>query len=61
MPSYDITTRAQALTLKLAGFSNADIESITGIQQRTVNAIYYKALKRGYNPSESKKILDIYI
>jgi hypothetical protein len=32
MPSYDNATRAQALTLKLAGFSNAKITSITGIE-----------------------------
>ena len=61
MPSYDNATRAQALTLKLVGFSNAEIESITGIQPRTLNSIHRKAITRGLNPDESKKILDHYI
>ncbi|KAF1981362.1 hypothetical protein K402DRAFT_386648, partial [Aulographum hederae CBS 113979] len=61
MPSYDIATRAQALTLKLFGFSNAQIESTTGIQPRTLNNIYRKAISRGLNPQESTKILDYHI
>jgi transposase len=61
MPSYDIATRAQALTLKLVGFSNTEIESITGIQPRTLNSIHRKAIARGLNVLESKKILDCHI
>src|SRR5271154_3112584 len=61
MPSYDNATRAQALTLKLVGFSNAEIEKITGIQPRTVSAIHRKAIARGLNPEESKKILDHHV
>lgn len=61
MPSYDVATRTQALTLKLVGFSNAEIESITGIQPRTVNAIYNKAITRGLNPAESKTIYDKHV
>src|SRR5581483_1372508 len=61
MPSYDNATRAQALTMKLLGHSNADIESITGIQPRTVNTLLHKAISRGLNPEESKKILDYHI
>jgi type IV secretory pathway VirB10-like protein len=61
MPSYDNATRAQALALKLAGHSNAQIESITGIQAATLNALYRKAVSRGLNPAESKRILDIHV
>ena len=61
MPSYDTATRAQALTLKLAGFSNTEIESITKIQPRTVNAIYNKAITRGLNPAKSKTIFDKHV
>lgn len=61
MPSYDNATRAQALSLKLIGLSNAEIEEITGIKTGTLNAIYRKATARGLNPDESKKILDRHI
>src|SRR5580692_6720974 len=61
MPSYDNTTRAQALALKLAGFSNAKITSITGIQTRTLNLLYQKAILRGLEPSEDAKLLDIHV
>ena len=61
MPSYDNTTRAQALTLKLAGVSNAKITSITGIKTRNLNSLYQKAISRGLNPSECAKLLDIHV
>ena len=61
MPSYDNATRAQALALKLYGVSNPEIESITGIQPATLHALYKKALGRGLNPAESKRILDYYV
>src|SRR5215469_4031752 len=61
MPFYDNATRSQALTLKLVGYSNAEIESITGIQPNTLNALFRKAISRGLNPEESKKILDCYV
>src|SRR5258708_6134832 len=61
MPSYDNATRAQALTLKLHGVSNPEIESITGIQPATLHALYKKALSRGLNPTESKRILNHHI
>jgi helix-turn-helix protein len=40
MPLYDNTTRAQALTLRLAGVSNAEIKSITGIKTQNLNTLY---------------------
>jgi transposase len=61
MPVYDNATRAQALTLKLVGFSNAEIESITGIKTSALNSLHRKAIARGFNPSESKKILDVHV
>ena len=61
MPSYDNTTRAQALTLKLARVSNAKITSITGIKTRNLNSLYQKAISRGLDPSENAKLLDIHI
>jgi hypothetical protein len=61
MPSYDTATRAQALGLKIAGHSNAEIQSITGIHPRTLQHLYKKALKRGFNPAESKTILNHHV
>jgi transposase len=61
MPSYDTATRAQALTLKLMGCPNAEIQSITGMQPRTVQLLHKKALERGFNPAESKTILNHHI
>jgi hypothetical protein len=61
MPLYNNTTRAQALALKLAAFSNAKITSITGIQTRTLNLLYQKAILRNLEPYKDAKLLDIYV
>ena len=61
MPLYDNTTRVQALTLKLAGVSNAKITSIIGIKTRNLNLLYQKAISRGLDPSEDAKLLDIHV
>jgi transposase len=61
MHLYDNATRAQALTLKLAGVSNAKITSITGIKTRNLNVLYQKAISRGLDPSEDAKLLDIHV
>jgi helix-turn-helix protein len=61
MPSYDNTTRAQALTLKLVGVSNAKITFITGIKTQNLNSLYQKAISHGLNPSEDTKLLDIHV
>jgi transposase len=60
MPSYDIATRAQALTLKAMGRPNAEIQLITGMQPRTVQLLYQKALERGFDP-ETKIILNHHV
>lgn len=50
MVHYDITTRAQALTLKLiVQLDNKQIEAITGIKPRTLNDLINKALKRSFD------------
>jgi helix-turn-helix protein len=49
MPLYDNTTRAQALTLKLARVSNAKITSITGIKTQNLNLHYQKVISRGWS------------
>ena len=50
-PYSDTVTRAQALTLKAVGWTNAQIEEITGITARTLNNIFDKAVKAGFEPS----------
>ena len=57
MPSHDNATRAQALTLKLAGFSNTKIASITGIKTRYLNSLYQKAISHDLDPCEDAKLL----
>jgi len=47
MPSYDLATRAQALTLKMLNFSNDDITSITGMSKQTVWRYMDRAIERG--------------
>lgn len=61
MPYYDTATRAQALSLKLFGASNDEIQRITGITPSTLNRIYDRAIERGFNPSESSQILDKHV
>jgi helix-turn-helix protein len=61
MPLHDNTTRAQALTLKFTGFSNAKIESIIGIKARHLNSLYQKVISRGLDPCKDAKLLDIYV
>jgi len=56
MPLYDNATRVQALTLKLVGFSNAKITSITGIETQTLNKLYQKAILCGLDLCEDTKL-----
>jgi transposase len=60
MVLYDTATRAQALTLKLAGFSAEQVQQITGIHPRTVLNILDRAVERGLDLTKPV-ILDIYI
>ena len=45
---HDSTTRAQALTLKAVGLTDAQIEEVTGIPSRTLNNLLDKAAKAGF-------------
>lgn len=60
MPAHDIATRAQALTLKLLGVSNQDIQRLTGIHPRTVHNIMDRAIERGLDLN-NPTILEIHV
>ena len=48
----DIATRALIVTLKsLGGKSSPEVAYITGLQPRTVNSIYARAIERGFDPN----------
>lgn len=49
--NYDNTTRAQALSYKVAGLSNERIKELTGFNKATVNAFIRKAKKRSFDPT----------
>lgn len=57
---YDIATKAQAMTLKVFGASNQEIENITGIKQRTMAYIYDRAVQRGFDPNAEHPTLRDY-
>lgn len=51
----DIAMRALVVTLKSpagGGKTTAEIHGITGLPIRTINSIYAKAIKRGFEPNE---------
>lgn len=60
MPPHDIATRAQALTLKLLGVSNQDIQRLTGIHPRTVHNIMDRAIERGLDLN-NPVILEVHV
>jgi hypothetical protein len=54
MPT-DIATRALVVTLKApsgAGKTSIEIQAMTGIPRRTIDDIYCRAIKRGFEPNE---------
>ena len=59
--SYDICTRAQALTMKICGSTNADIQAATGISVSRIKLVVQEAYKRGFNKTKSRRILNIYL
>jgi hypothetical protein len=61
MPLHNNTTRVQALTLKLAGVSNAKITSITGIKTQSLSSLYQKAISCSLDLSENAKLFDIHV
>jgi len=60
--SYDLATRAQAITLKLFGATYEQIQQQTGIQRRTLLQIYARAIERGFDPKAEHPIIrDIHV
>jgi transposase len=60
-PTYSLATRAQAVTLRIEGYSYKDIKTITGISEDRVRDLLSEAKRRGYNPAVSKILLDEYL
>jgi len=54
---HDMATRAQVITLKAIGFPNKEIQQYTGIKPRTINSIYDRAIKRGFDPNAKPPII----
>jgi transposase len=59
--SYPLSVRAQVVTLRIAGLTNAQIVEMTGVSRRQIQSWYSNALKRGYDPSVSKLLKDEYL
>lgn len=51
-PSTDNTTRGVILGLKIAGKGNADIAEIVGMTPGAVSMLYFRAIKKGYDPEK---------
>lgn len=63
-PNTNLPTRAAIVTLKspFGGKSTAQISEITGVPQRTIDAIYRRACQRGFDPNAPMiKILPEYL
>ena len=52
-PNTDVSMRALIVTLKspIVGLSSADIFTQTGVSVSTINRIYVKVIKRGFDPN----------
>ena len=57
---YNITTRAQALTIKIFRLTNAQITAVCGISKAIIKKLVQKACLRGFNKTKDRKILNIY-
>ena len=51
MPVFDLATRALIIAYKADGKTNQEITGLTGVKKRTINSIYARAIKRGFNPA----------
>jgi hypothetical protein len=51
-PNTDVATRSFVVALKspAGGKTSKEVEEITGIQRRTIDAIYSRAVQRGFKP-----------
>jgi transposase len=62
MAPYDISTRALVISLKATGKSNEEITFLTGIKKRTINDLFARAIKRGFDSCQRPiKIQDKYL
>ncbi|KAI1676220.1 hypothetical protein KJE20_14198 [Pyrenophora tritici-repentis] len=52
MAPHDIATRALVVAFKATGKPNEEITYLTGIQKRTINDIFARAVKRGFDPCQ---------
>lgn len=54
-PNTDLATRALVVALKAGLYDRPvrtqDVTAITGLQERTINRIYAKAIERGFDPA----------
>ena len=63
-PHDDISTRAMIVVMKspLIGRSTATISAATGVKPRTVDNIYARAIKRGFDPNRDPLVMkDSYV
>ena len=62
MPVFDIATRALIVAYKVDGKSNNETTGLTGVWKSTINLIYVRAIKRGFDPGErSIKLVNKYL
>ena len=57
MARHDLTTRAQALTLRVLGTSNDEILRQTGISTEIVDILLQQAIMRGFQPQSQHPII----
>ncbi|KAA8617258.1 hypothetical protein TUN199_11529 [Pyrenophora tritici-repentis] len=50
--NYSAATRALVISLKATGKGNGEITDLTGIEKRTLNRIYARAIERGFDTAE---------
>lgn len=48
----DIATRAFVVGLKSTGKTTNEVADLTGLQPRTINRIYGRAIERGFDPNQ---------
>jgi len=59
--SYNICIKAQALTIKICGSTNADIQAAISMSVSRIKSVVQKARKHRFNETKSRRILDIYL
>ncbi|CAN9422183.1 unnamed protein product [Alternaria alternata] len=50
MVYHNNSTRAAVVVLKAIGKPNHEITGLTGVEKRTINSIYARAIERGFDP-----------